>query len=335
MSLRRIALVTSARSDLGFLDGLMRAISADSQLELTVCATGMHHSIAHGQTIDEIRALVPITSLVELPVASDGDEAVHAGRIISAEVLAFTELFAKQRPDILVVLGDRYDMMPAVITAQPFRIPVAHISGGDITEGVIDDAIRHAVSKLSHLHFVYHPQHRLRLMRMGEEEWRIILSGNPSMDSMAEVADLGRTEALRRLSVSEKGPVSLITYHPETLDSQAGETGLSNLMSVARAVPGTIVFTAPNADPGHGAVTAAIQRMVSERPATFFYHSLGRLLYVNAMRYVDCMVGNSSSGLVEAASFKLPVVNVGNRQKGRLAPDNVIHVAANGDIGAA
>ena len=332
MMQRRIGIVTSARADFGLLRDLMCAVQTEPELELIVYATGMHHSRAHGHTLDEVKAAGFSESIIEVPSFQDGDSPQAVAQTMAAGVSGFAAAFAQRRPHILVVLGDRYDAYPAALAALPFAIPVAHISGGESTEGLIDEAIRHSLTKLAHLHFPSHEVYARRIRQMGEEPWRVTLSGQPGLDAIVSFRPRPRADVIGGLGLDPKRPVSLLTYHPETLAADKTADAVAAVLKAAAEIDSQIVFTAPNADTGNAPIREAIGAFAASRPGCVYRESLGRDLYLELLAHADCIVGNSSSGIVEAASFKLPVVNIGERQKGRLADQNVIHCA--GDTAA-
>ncbi|CAA7621680.1 UDP-N-acetylglucosamine 2-epimerase [Magnetospirillum sp. UT-4] len=332
---RTIGIVTSARADFGLLRGLMAAVRGAAGLDLLVYATGMHQSPAHGHTIDEVLAAGFGPVLVEVAALPADDGAAAVGDAIGRAVCGFSAAFAARRPDLLVVLGDRFDALPAALAALPFTLPVAHLCGGDVTEGAMDDSIRHALSKLSHLHFPQLESHAERLRRMGEEAWRITVVGQPGLDEVVAFRPRPRPEVLGGLGLDPARPVTVLTYHPETLAPGDGADAVAALLRAAAGMDSQMVFTAPNADPGNAPIRAAIEAFAAGRPGCVYRQSLGRTLYLEMLNHADAMVGNSSSGLIEAASFRLPVVNIGERQRGRLAPANVITCADDADAIAA
>lgn len=328
---RTIGVVTSARSDFGLLLGLLRAIVDHPRLDLVLYVTGMHHSREHGHTIDEVRACGFASYIVNVPSFQGSDTAQAIAASMAAGLGGFASEFGRARPDILVILGDRYDSYPAAMAALPFAIPVAHISGGELTQGAIDDAIRHCFTKLSHLHFPSHPDFARRLRQMGEEPWRIVLSGQPGLDALRSFPFLPRDQVIAGLGLDPAAPVSILTFHPETLHAGESARDIAELVKAAALVRTQLVMTAPNADTGNDAIRTALTALARTRSGCVYRENLGRDLYLNVLNHADCMVGNSSSGLIEAASFKLPVVNIGDRQKGRLAPENVIHCPTRAD----
>ena len=331
--LRKLGFVTSARSDFGLLLPLIRAALAESSLAVTVYATGMHFSRSHGHTLDEIIEAGLESRLIRVPVSrlddSPGAMAMAIGHGTAAFAAALT---AAPVPDLLVVMGDRYDMLPAVLAALPLTLPVAHLAGGELTEGVIDDAIRHAVTKFSHLHFPTLPVYAERLMRLGEEPWRITVTGEPGLDTLSGFVFRERTALFAELGLDPGLPVSVFTFHPETLSPAATVTAIGEVLAAAAEMPGQLVLTYPNADTAADRIIAALEAFAANRsanrPRCLVIPHLGRDRYLHLLHHAACMVGNSSSGIVEAASFRLPVVDIGTRQGGRLAPANVLRVPA-------
>jgi len=265
-----------------------------------------------------------------VPVMPADDSPRAIGQAIGQGVAAFTGHLAAHPPDLLVVLGDRYDMLPAVLAALPLMIPVAHLSGGELTEGVIDDAIRHAVTKFSHLHFPTLPAYAERLMRLGEEPWRITVTGEPGLDVLRTLPFPPREAVLGALGLDPDPdlPVTVFTLHPETLAPAATGHTVAEVLAAASEMPGQMVLTYPNADTAADVIIAAIEAFAAGRPGCRVVPHLGRTRYLQVLHHAACMVGNSSSGIIEAASFRLPVVDIGQRQGGRLAPPNVLRVPA-------
>jgi UDP-hydrolysing UDP-N-acetyl-D-glucosamine 2-epimerase len=328
--MRRLGFVTSARSDFGLLLPLIRA-AAEGGFAVTVYATGMHFSAAHGHTLDEIleAGLGPL--LVRVPVeAGEEDSGAGMARRIGGGVRAFAEALSasspESRPEILVVMGDRYDMLPAVLAALPLTLPVAHLAGGELTEGVIDDAIRHAVTKLSHLHFPTMATYAERLLRMGEEPWRITVTGEPGLDAIRTFSFRDKAGTFAEFGLDPGRPLTVFTFHPETLAPGATGRSIAEVLAAAAEVPGQILFTYPNADTAAAVIIEAIEAFAAARRNCRVVPHLGRTRYLNLLRHADAVAGNSSSGLVEAASFELPVVDIGSRQAGRVAPANVLRV---------
>ena len=241
--------------------------------------------------------------------------------------IGFAQAFARFCPDLLVVLGDRFEMHAAVVASLPFKIPVAHIHGGESTEGAIDEPIRHSITKMSHLHFPSMETYARRIIQMGEEPWRVVVTGSMSLDNLSALPMLDRRELSDRWGLEWNGPTLLVTYHPVTLEHEGIEAQLRGLLWALDQVDCSLIFTYPNSDP-QGRIIVEMVRQFSERHTrTKFVTNLGTQAYFSLMEQVEAMVGNSSSGIIEAGSFKLPVVNIGNRQRGRVHGPNVIDVS--------
>ena len=327
--MRTIAAVTGARSDYGLLVPVLRGIAADPTLRLKLFVTGMHLSPDFGLTVRDVERDFEITERVEMLVASDTPEAIS--KSVGLGVIGFAQTYARHRPDILLVLGDRFETLAAVTAALPFTIPVAHIAGGEATEGAIDDAIRHAITKMSHLHFVALEEYRRRVIQMGEEPWRVTVSGEPGLDNISATPALPIAEIEARIGMSLEPPPLLITFHPATLEPGNAEVQIAELLAALDTVEMAMVFTAPNADAEGRVIGARIQDFVRLHPNSRLVTNLGTAAYLSMMRHSAAMVGNSSSGIVEAASFELPVVNLGSRQRGRVCGKNVIHAEMKAD----
>lgn len=321
--MRTIAAVTGARSDYGLLVPVLKGITADPTLRLKLFVTGMHLSPDFGLTVRDVERDFEITERVEMLVASDTPEAIS--KSVGLGVIGFAQTYARHRPDILLVLGDRFETLAAVIAALPFTIPVAHISGGEATEGAIDDAIRHAITKMSHLHFVSLEEYRRRVIQMGEEPWRVTVSGEPGLDNISATPALSSAEMEGRIGMSLEPAPLLVTFHPATLEPGQTEIQTAELLAALDTVRMPIVFTAPNADTEGRVIASRIQDFVRQHPNSRYVTNLGTAAYLSMMRCSSAMVGNSSSGIIEAASFELPAVNLGSRQQGRLCGENVVH----------
>lgn len=322
--MRTIAAVTVGRSDYGIYQPVLRRIADERALGLHLIATSAHLAQEFGETVKAIEADgFTIGDRVEMLLASDSPEAVAKSMGLGA--IGFAQVYARERPDILLVLGDRFEMHAAVVAALPFKFPVAHIHGGELTRGAIDDALRHSMTKMSHLHFVSTQTYRRRIEQMGEEPWRITVSGAPSLDNLHSTKLLTRVEFTRRFHLKIARDFLLVTYHPATLDDKSAEEQFRSLMSALETCGFPFVLTLANADAGGRAINRLIREVVERCPEAQLAANLGTQGYFSAMSLATAMVGNSSSGVVEAASFRLPVVNIGNRQAGRLQAANVIN----------
>ena len=323
---RRIGIVTSGRSDFGRMLPVIRNIGDTDGLAATVFATGMHHADDYGATMDEVEVSDFNGRIVKVPGGESDGTQVGAVLAIGSGTNGFAGAFSDHRPDILVIMGDRFDMLPAVLAAVPMNIPLAHVSGGEVTEGVIDDAIRHAVTKFSHLHFPAMEIYAERLIQMGEEPWRIEVVGEPALDMVETYDVMAKAEFFAGLGLNAELPTSLFTFHPETLNVGDTETAIKTILDAAHSVDCQILFTYPNTDPGSGEIATRIDAFAHNHTNCAVVKSLGQTRFYNALAHCDCMIGNSSAGIIDAASFRLPVLNIGDRQRGRVAPPNVVHV---------
>jgi UDP-hydrolysing UDP-N-acetyl-D-glucosamine 2-epimerase len=322
---RTIGVVTVARSDYGIYLPVLQEIQADSDLRLHLIAGGMHLSPEFGLTVNAIEADgFEIGERVEMLLSSDTPEGI--AKSMGLGTIGFAQAYARFQPDILLVLGDRFEMHAAVVAALPFKIPVAHIHGGESTEGLIDEAIRHSITKMSHLHFVSTHFYARRVIRMGEEPWRVVVSGAPGLDNLHKFPLLSRGELRERYGFDLSGPTLVVTYHPVTLEYEHTKTHVQELLAALEEVDLSVIFTYPNADTQGRLIIELVREFVARHERTRVAVNLGTQAYFSLMRYAAAMVGNSSSGIVEAASFKLPVVNIGNRQRGRIRGKNVIDV---------
>ncbi len=323
--MRTIGVVTTSRADFGIYRPVLKAVAAEPGLELALIAAGMHLSADYGLTIDEIEAEGwPIAH--RLACLETGDTPEAAARSMGRSLSGFAEVFGRWRPDILVVLGDRFEMHAAALAALPFRIPVAHIHGGELTFGAMDDALRHSMTKLSHLHFASTEEYGARIVQMGEAPWRVTVSGAPSLDNLAAVELLDEAELEARFGLDLSRPPLLVTYHPVSLEYEQTEAQIAALLAALAEADRPTVFTLPNADPGNLTIRRLIAEFVAERQTAWQVDNLGTQAYFSLMHKASAMVGNSSSGIIEAASFELPVVNIGSRQDGRVRGANVIDV---------
>ena len=318
-------MVTVARSDYGIYVPVLRRILSDPDLRLHLIVTGMHLSPEFGLTVEAIDSDgFEIGDRIEMLLSSDTPEGI--AKSMGLGTMGMAQSYARQRPDILMVLGDRFEMHASALAALPFKIPVAHIHGGELTEGAIDDALRHSITKLSHLHFVSTEQYARRVIQLGEEPWRVTVSGAPSLDNLHSLKLLDAQELERQYGLNLDPPPLLVTFHPVTLEYEQTEWQMGELLGALSNIEMPVIFTMPNADTGGRAISRMIKESVNTRALTRVVDTFGTQGYFSMMATAAAMVGNSSSGIVEAPSFKLPVVNIGTRQRGRIRPANVIDV---------
>jgi GDP/UDP-N,N'-diacetylbacillosamine 2-epimerase (hydrolysing) len=325
--MRCIGVVTFGRSDYSSCLPLLREIKADADLGLHLMVTGMHLSPEFGSTVNEIEADgFEINDRVEMLLSSDRPEGI--AKSIGIGTIGFAQSFARFQPDLLLLVGDRFELLTTACAALPFRIPIAHISGGDITEGAIDNQVRYAITMLSHLHFVSMQTHAERLLQMGEEPWRVVVTGDPALDVIRQMKFLNRAELSKSLGLELSPPVLVVTFHPTTLGSISVAEELAVLLSDLARVQGTLIFTYPNADAEGRTIIEQIRGFAEGRPNARLFFNLGQLRYYSLLAQADLMVGNSSSGIWESPAVRLPAVNVGERQQGRMCAANVINVPA-------
>jgi GDP/UDP-N,N'-diacetylbacillosamine 2-epimerase (hydrolysing) len=324
----KICVVTGSRAEYGLLEPVMRAIENEPSLQLCLFVTGMHLSPTFGLTYHEIEADgFRIDEKIEILQSADTPSAT--AKAMGLGTILISEAYDRHRPDMVMMLGDRFELLAAAQAALVAKIPIAHISGGDSTEGAFDEAIRHAITKMSHLHFVTNSVAAKRVRQLGEDPARIVLSGNPGLDRLRTYRPLTREEFAKSIGFNLRRRNLLVTFHPETLETTPSANRLVKLLEALDRFDSDtgIIFTLPNADPEGRQLIRMIQAHVEQRPNTVAPVSLGER-YLSAIRHVDVVVGNSSSGLLEVPSFKKPTVNIGDRQKGRVEAASVITVPA-------
>lgn len=326
--MRKICVVTGSRAEYGLLYWVMQEIRAAEELELQLIVTGMHLSPEFGLTYRVIEQDgFAIDATVEMLLSSDTP--VGITKSMGVGLIGFADALDRLRPDLLLLLGDRFEMLAAAQAALIALVPIAHIAGGDTTEGAFDEAIRHSITKMSHLHFVTNAVSAQRVRQLGEAPEQIHLVGSPGLDHLLRTPLLNREQLEEALGFRFRSRNLLVTFHPVTLEQRtAGEQFEALLTALDRLGDDVgVIFTRPNADTGGSEINARIDAYTATRPHTAAYPSLGQLRYLSCLAVVDLVVGNSSSGLYEAPSLKVPTVNIGDRQKGRLLADSVISCA--------
>lgn len=322
---RKICFITGTRAEYGIMSSLMKSLDADSRVTLQIIATNMHLSPEFGMTVNEIIADgLKVDKRVEMLLSSD----TPTGTVKSMGLgsIGLADAFAELQPDLVVMLGDRYEMLAAASAALIFGIPVAHIHGGEITEGAYDDSIRHAITKLSYLHFTATDEYRRRVIQMGEEPSRVFWTGAPGAANIASMKIMPLDELERSLGTTLGSDFLLVTFHPVTHEPGQAEAQTQALLDALATVSARnhILFTLPNSDADGRTVAAMINRWADEHTGTAtVVTSLGRARYYSALHHCAAVVGNSSSGLCEAPSFGKPTLNIGNRQKGRTRGNTV------------
>jgi UDP-hydrolysing UDP-N-acetyl-D-glucosamine 2-epimerase len=326
--MRKIAVVTGTRAEYGLLYWIIKCIHEAPDLELQLIVTGMHLSYEFGLTVKEIeKDDFPITERVEMLLSSDTEEAIVTS--MGLGMIGFAKAYERMRPDILLVLGDRFEIHSAVTSAIPFRIPVAHIAGGEVTEGAMDELFRHSITKMSHFHFPANQKYADRIIQMGELASNVFCFGAPGLDNVFKLNLLDKQQLAQELQLPYKKKWGIVTYHPVTLEKDSAKTQIKELLKgLCNFSDIYWILTFSNADMENRIIIKNMEQYVKENiEKAKLFNSLGQLKYLSVLKNADLMVGNSSSGLTEAPSFELPVVDIGDRQKGRVSPKNVINVS--------
>jgi UDP-hydrolysing UDP-N-acetyl-D-glucosamine 2-epimerase len=325
-SRRKIAVITTSRADYGHLYWPLRTLADRGDVDLQLIVLGAHLSAEFGRTVREIETDgFPIVARVECLLSSDSD--VGMAKTIGVAVLGLAEHLGVMRPDILLLIADRYEMLAPASVALALRIPIAHIEGGETSEGAMDDAVRNALTKLAHIHFTSTASARERVISMGEEEWRVHRAGAPSLDHLRRSKLLSRPELEDKLGCDLGRPPILVSYHPVTLAKDTLEEA-DALFAALEQLSEPLFFCYPNADAGSRALIERTKMFLAERGNGRLFVNLGAVTYWSLLRQVQVFVGNSSSGIMETGSFDLPTVNVGMRQRGRERGRNVLDSAA-------
>lgn len=326
---RKICVVTGTRAEYGLLFWLMKEIEADSELELQIIATGMHLSPEFGLTYQTIEKDFKIDKKIEMLLSSD--TSIGISKSMGLAMISFAESYEDLKPDIVVVLGDRYEIFSAASAAMVSRIPIAHIHGGEATEGLIDEPIRHSITKMSHLHFTATDEYKNRVIQLGEHPNRVFNVGGMGVENIKRVKLLSKDEFEKSIGFKLNKKNILVTFHPVTLESSTAKEQFQELLNVIDELEDTnIIFTKANSDTDGRVINQMIDEFVAKNShKSKSFTSLGQLRYLSALQFVDAMVGNSSSGLAEAPSFKIGTINIGDRQKGRIKATSVIDCKPN------
>ncbi len=321
---RRICIVTGTRAEYGLLYWLMKEIEIDKNLELQIIATGMHLSSEFGLTYKEIEKDFVINKKIEMLLSSD--TALGVSKSMGLAQISFAEAFEELKPDIIVVLGDRYEIFSAVCAAMIARIPIAHIHGGELTQGVIDESIRHSITKMSHLHFTSTDEYKNRVIQLGENPKNVFNVGGMGIESIKRLDLLNKNEFEQSIDFKLNKKNILVTFHPVTLENSTSHSQFSELLYAIDELSETnIIFTKSNSDVDGRIINQMIDEYVVKNPKkSVSFASLGQLRYLSALGQVDAIIGNSSSGLTEAPSFRIGTINIGDRQKGRIKATSVI-----------
>lgn len=322
--MKKICVITGTRAEYGLLFWLMKEIEADSGLELQIIATGMHLSPEFGLTYKEIEKDFTITKKIEMLLSSD--TAIGISKSMGLAQISFAEVYEELKPDIIVVLGDRYEIFSAASAAMIARIPIVHLHGGETTEGAFDESIRHSITKMAYLHFTAAEEYRKRVIQLGEHPNRVYNVGAMGIENIKRLQLLGKEafEESIHFKLGEKNV--LVTFHPVTLENSTASSQFQELLNALDALGDIrIIFTKANSDTDGRIINQMIDEYVARnKDKSIAFTSLGQLRYLSALQFMDAVVGNSSSGILEAPSFKIGTINIGDRQKGRLKASSII-----------
>ncbi len=323
--INKICIVTGSRAEYDLLYWIISNVNDDPVLELQLLVTGTHLSPGFGYTVSEIENDgFAISKKVEMILSADTSSGITKSTGLG--MIGFADAFAELNPDIIILLGDRYEILAAAFSAVVARIPIAHIHGGETTTGAFDEAIRHSITKMSYLHFVAAEEYKKRVIQLGEEPDRVFLVGGLGVDGVIKADLLSKKELEDDLGFLIASKTLLITFHPVTLDNRGPRDQLNELLAALETMDDTkFIFTAPNSDTGNSVIYNGINEFVSKNPDnSILFDSMGRKRYLSCLQFVDAVVGNSSSGLLECPTFNIGTINIGDRQDGRLKADSVI-----------
>ena len=329
MSKRKVCIVTGSRAEYGLLYWLIKEVEADKDLKLQLIATGMHLSSEFGLTHKEIEKDFKIDKKIDIHLSSD--TSVGISKSMSIAQASFAKAYNNLKPDIVVVLGDRYEIFSAVSSAMISRIPIAHLHGGEATEGSIDEAIRHCITKMSHLHFTATEEYSKRVIQLGEDSKRVFNVGGAGIENIKRLKLLTKMKFEKSINFKLKKKNVLVTFHPVTLEVKTSKKHFQELLNSIEELEDTnIIFTKANSDADGKIINQMIDKYISKNSdKSIGVASLGQLKYLSALQYVDFVIGNSSSGLLEVPSFKIGTINIGDRQKGRIKADSVVDCLPN------
>lgn len=329
MTKLKVCVITGTRAEYGLLYWLLKEIESDKDFELHLIVTGMHLSKEFGSTYKEIEKDFKIKKKIEIQVSSDAD--MEISKSMGLALISFAETFEEIKPDAVVVLGDRYEIFSAATASMMARIPIAHIHGGESTEGVIDEAIRHSLSKMSHLHFTATEEYKNRVIQLGEHPNRVFNVGGMGIENINRLELLSKDEFEKSINFKLNKKNLLITFHPVTLEKKTSQVYFQELLDAIDELEDTnYIFTKANSDSDGKIINKMIDKYVSKNiNKSVAFSSLGQLRYLSSMCHVDAIIGNSSSGITEAPSFKIGTINIGERQKGRIKACSVIDCSPN------
>ena len=323
---RTICVVTGGRTDYGQLFWLMDEIRRDPDLKLQVVATGMHLSRRYGSTVRRVEA-DGFRIDAAAPVLRYDDSESGIAKTIGLGCRLFADIFRRLRPNLVVILGDRFEMLSAAIAAYVGKFPIAHIHGGETSQGAMDEGFRHAITKMAQVHFPAHEVYRRRIVQLGEDPRRVFNFGSLGLETLHRTPLFKKEELEKRLKMDLDGPAAVFTYHPATLEKNSAARQIECILNAVGRFDLKVIFTKTNADTDGRIINRVIQEFCRKNPARYkLFDSLGHAAYLSCLRHCSVVIGNSSSGIIEAASFKIPVVNIGDRQKGRMRTKNIIDV---------
>jgi len=323
--MRKICIVTGTRADYGILSPLIKLVQKDKNLKLQLIVTGMHLSPEFGLTYKEIEKDFNIDKKIEILLSSDTP--IGISKSMGLAQISFAEAYEDLKPDILVVLGDRYEIFAAVSTATIFNIPIAHLHGGETTQGAFDEAFRHSITKMSHIHFTSTKEYQNRVIQLGEHPNNVFNVGAIGIDNIKNLKLLSKKEFEKSINFKLNQKNIIVTFHPVTLENSTAKKQFQNLLDALDTLQNaTIIFTKANSDTDGKIINSMIDKYTSQNTyKSVAFSSLGQLRYLSALQYVDAVVGNSSSGLIEAPSFQIATINIGDRQKGRVMASSVLN----------
>lgn len=324
--MKKVCIVTGTRAEYGLLKPIISKVHNSKELDLQLVVTGMHLSTEFGLTYREIEEDgYPITAKIEMLLSSD--TAVGVTKSMGVALMGFADYFEAHKPDIVIILGDRYEMLMAASAAMVARIPIAHIHGGELTEGVIDEAIRHSITKMSHLHFTTTQEYRNRVIQMGEQPQNVYCVGALGVENIKSISLMEMKTLESSLHFTFEKPTIMVTYHPVTLENMTSEQQFRNVLNVIEKHKELkVIFTKANSDPFGRIINKMIDEFVEiNRDRCAVYTSLGQLCYLSTLQFCVVVMGNSSSGIIEVPSFGIPTINIGDRQRGRVCADSVIN----------
>tara|TARA_Y100001970_G_scaffold293483_1_gene440594 strand:- start:23518 stop:24669 length:1152 start_codon:yes stop_codon:yes gene_type:complete len=320
----KICVITGSRSEFDLLKNLIFEIKKDKYFKLEFLVTGSHLSKFFGKTVEYIKKnKLKINKLVDLSISKD--DVKHISKSFSTGVEKFSSIFSQSKPDMILILGDRYEIFSCVISATLNKIPIAHIHGGERSEGSMDEGIRHSITKLSHVHFVSTEAYKKRVLQLGENQKNVYNVGSLGAEAITKVKYINKKNLQNLLKINFLKKIVLVSFHPETLEKTLNKKNLDNFLQAIKTLNDfTIIFTMPNADIGFNLVYKNISNFVKKNKNSFLIKSLGHQKYFSLCKYINLYIGNSSSGIIELPSFNKPSINLGKRQKGRLKPKSVI-----------